>query len=305
MTNFYPRPPRGGRRTCLYEAGRDEDISIHALREEGDAAVVLEDYEETKFLSTPSARRATRTGIRLPRSMGNFYPRPPRGGRPDTNDSRLGPEHFYPRPPRGGRHKHLERRLRASKFLSTPSARRATVVPCCLRTLLPNFYPRPPRGGRPAQLARASAAEAISIHALREEGDFLRGQSSCARANFYPRPPRGGRRHSGGSYRQRTDFYPRPPRGGRPNGLVAFANGYIFLSTPSAKRATRCLSCHLFNFTFLSTPSARRATSSAPGSSSSTMISIHALREEGDAGTTISAAKGTYFYPRPPRGGRP
>ena len=123
----------------------------------------------------------------------------------------------------------------------------------------------------------------ISIHALREEGDFLRGQSSCARANFYPRPPRGG----------------------RPNGLVAFANGYIFLSTPSAKRATRCLSCHLFNFTFLSTPSARRATSSAPGSSSSTMISIHALREEGDAGTTISAAKGTYFYPRPPRGGRP
>ena len=223
-------------------------------------------------------------------------------------------------------------------------------MPCCLRTLLPNFYPRPPRGGRPAQLARASAAEAISIHALREEGDrtdtyfagmprisihalreegdFLRGQSSCARANFYPRPPRGGRRHSGGSYRQRTDFYPRPPRGGRPNGLVAFANGYIFLSTPSAKRATRCLSCHLFNFTFLSTPSARRATSSAPGSSSSTMISIHALREEGDARTraimcltftflsTPSARRATTayqrqtcsdtdFYPRPPRGGRP
>ena len=69
---FYPRPPRGGRRTCLYEAGRDEDISIHALREEGDAAVVLEDYEETKFLSytflsTPSARRAT---MHLPRGRG-------------------------------------------------------------------------------------------------------------------------------------------------------------------------------------------------------------------------------------------
>ena len=257
--NFYPRPPRGGR----HQQG-------------------LEKMWSRKFLSTPSARRATRTGIRLPRSMGNFYPRPPRGGRPDTNDSRLGPEHFYPRPPRGGRHKHLERRLRASKFLSTPSARRATVVPCCLRTLLPNFYPRPPRGGRPAQLARASAAEAISIHALREEGDrtdtyfagmprisihalreegdFLRGQSSCARANFYPRPPRGGRRHSGGSYRQRTDFYPRPPRGGRPNGLVAFANGYIFLSTPSARRAT------------LVQPSAQPRVH----------ISIHALREEGD-----------------------
>ena len=167
-------------------------------------------------------------------------------------------------------------------FLSTPSARRATLPSCWKITRRQNFYPRPPRGGRPAQLARASAAEAISIHALREEGDrtdtyfagmprisihalreegdFLRGQSSCARANFYPRPPRGGRRHSGGSYRQRTDFYPRPPRGGRPNGLVAFANGYIFLSTPSARRAT------------LVQPSAQPRVH----------ISIHALREEGD-----------------------
>ena len=169
------------------------------------------------------------------------------------------------------------------KFLSTPSARRATRTGIRLPRSMGNFYPRPPRGGRRSCRVVSVLSCQISIHALREEGDFLRGQSSCARANFYPRPPRGG----------------------RPNGLVAFANGYIFLSTPSAKRATRCLSCHLFNFTFLSTPSARRATSSAPGSSSSTMISIHALREEGDAGTTISAAKGTYFYPRPPRGGRP
>ena len=55
-------------------------------------------------------------------------------------------------------------------FLSTPSARRATKDSLCMANLV---Y--------------------ISIHALREEGDFLRGQSSCARRNFYPRPPRGGR----------------------------------------------------------------------------------------------------------------
>ena len=34
------------------------------------------------------------------------------------------------------------------------------------------------------------------------------------------------------------------------------------------------------------------------------MISIHALREEGDGSTAERAGKPVYFYPRPPRGGR-
>ena len=33
-------------------------------------------------------------------------------------------------------------------------------------------------------------------------------------------------------------------------------------------------------------------------------ISIHALREEGDEPSPASPATWTYFYPRPPRGGR-
>ena len=33
------------------------------------------------------------------------------------------------------------------------------------------FYPRPPRGGRPVYKPAGSVAFAISIHALREEGD--------------------------------------------------------------------------------------------------------------------------------------
>ena len=33
-------------------------------------------------------------------------------------------------------------------------------------------------------------------------------------------------------------------------------------------------------------------------------ISIHALREEGDATQAIKELWQTYFYPRPPRGGR-
>ena len=35
-SNFYPRPPRGGRQAALDVAHQPNDISIHALREEGD-----------------------------------------------------------------------------------------------------------------------------------------------------------------------------------------------------------------------------------------------------------------------------
>ena len=56
---------------------------------------------------------------------------------------------FYPRPPRGGRPPFIRRFVVPVQFLSTPSARRATL--CCLVLSLGScyFYPRPPRGGRP------------------------------------------------------------------------------------------------------------------------------------------------------------
>ncbi len=56
---------------------------------------------------------------------------------------------------------------------------------------------------------------------------------------------------------------------------------------------------------FLSTPSARRATSCAGHQIAETRISIHALREEGDAMCVAFSSAKAYFYPRPPRGGRP
>ena len=39
-------------------------------------------------------------------------------------------------------------------------------------TMLINFYPRPPRGGRPRFFGSGFYIYLISIHALREEGDF-------------------------------------------------------------------------------------------------------------------------------------
>ena len=154
----------------------------------------------------------------------------------------------------------MERALGDLKFLSTPSARRATQCP--------------EDDGQPPY---------ISIHALREEGDFC----TCL------------------DKEGQTYFYPRPPRGGRRNSSTVFPTWLQFLSTPSARRATQKgqakrlagqISIHalreegdvmvcavtLVLYRFLSTPSARRATLSPFFSGGNFQISIHALREEGD-----------------------
>ena len=101
-------------------------ISIHALREEGDAATGFPDPEATR-ISIHALREegdAYRTDVML--LPCDFYPRPPRGGRLQHGWSRTIPRYFYPRPPRGGQHRTKQHKRSGSRFLSTPSARRAT-----------------------------------------------------------------------------------------------------------------------------------------------------------------------------------
>ncbi len=243
-SNFYPRPPRGGRRPeRLSQSPFCEKISIHALREEGDGLMTADltdginfyprpprggrpircraRSKETKFLSTPSARRATENGLRMSSWPHEFLSTP--SARRATWSSRrlygcqkisihaLREEgdaflscavtllwYFYPRPPRGGRHVQTAILSTRLLFLSTPSARRATLYRC----LFCKFY-------------------YISIHALREEGDDQR------------------RLYAG----VLDHFYPRPPRGGRPVKMSSPMCVRIFLSTPSARRATGCCCC--------------------------------------------------------------
>ena len=57
-------------------------------------------------------------------------------------------------------------------------------------------------------------------------------------------------------------------------------------------------------YRFLSTPSARRATRQIFHRAVGELISIHALREEGDLTAFNAGALHFNFYPRPPRGGR-
>ena len=57
-------------------------------------------------------------------------------------------EHFYPRPLRGGRRYREMIYSLFHTFLSTPSARRATLESVMLEQTDIDFYPRPLRGGR-------------------------------------------------------------------------------------------------------------------------------------------------------------
>ena len=323
---FYPRPPRGGRRARGSPSCR-----------------------WCRFLSTPSARRATSVWMVFMSELQNFYPRPPRGGRQSPCGRACNPRDFYPRPPRGGRLSTNGIPAAAFRFLSTPSARRATkdgnkkgfewqISIHALR-----------EEGDVCDGLDNRAAE-ISIHALREEGDLGKADLNVGEGEFLSTPS--ARRatvdikthadrddisihalreegdHGGGdtmtqwsisihALREEGDvkrshlpgagdnFYPRPPRGGRqPPARVVPRRGQ-FLSTPSARRATTLppLPCAwLANFYPRPPRGGRRRCSKAP--TSSRTISIHALREEGDAAGLPGKARPPYFYPRPPRGGR-
>ena len=79
----------------------------------------------------------------------------------------------------------------------------------------------------------------------------------------------------------------------------------LFLSTPSARRATFCggsggsgwpISIHALR---------EEGDECREHAGRNQCISIHALREEGDQRQPCIVAKLLYFYPRPPRGGRP
>ena len=89
-------------------------------------------------------------------------------------------------------------------------------------------------------------------------------------------------------------------------GTVGIATPLPFLSTPSARRATvGDFVLFALVLSFLSTPSARRATWHRPEPACKRIISIHALREEGDKRSSAgSLYTFLHFYPRPPRGGR-
>ena len=169
------------------------EISIHALREEGDLQ--------------------RRGGVRR---MGNFYPRPPRGGRPAWPIWKSFATYFYPRPPRGGRLCKDEQEQQRAIFLSTPSARRAT------------FKAR--RGVRPVM---------ISIHALREEGDRFLFSIAIGRYSISIHALREEGDDHPGLFSRGVDISIHALREeGDTKDVFIPLSMVEFLSTPSARRAT-------------------------------------------------------------------
>ena len=173
--------------------------------------------------------------------------------------------------------------MRVRPFLSTPSGWRATAKHVRARKVIQ--FLSTPSGWRATGTPHTNAR--LYIH-------------------FYPRPPGGGRHlavlyHWLLSYKflstpsgwratsrpasrtlLRYYFYPRPPGGGRLGRAGAVCDDQRFLSTPSGWRAT---------FGWLAAQPAG-------------LISIHALRVEGDRRTAASWRSTPDFYPRPPGGGR-
>ena len=151
-------------------------------------------HDVMKFLSTPSARRATAVILVKRHFRDNFYPRPPRGGRPAEDGANRILITFLSTPSARRATSDTKTTLRTRTFLSTPSARRATL--------------------------RAASRPQRTI-------SFLSTPSARRATPF--RRPRGSRTRN---------FYPRPPRGGRPRSCTGRAAHRPFLSTPSARRAT-------------------------------------------------------------------
>ena len=126
MTFLSTLPARGAatRATPCKQRWR---ISIHAPREGSDP----------------------RCTTRRPASPPDFYPRSPRGERPQKGKRGSGaPGNFYPRSPRGERHQPPTAPGISVEFLSTLPARGATNQTDSFSACPMDFYPRSPRGER-------------------------------------------------------------------------------------------------------------------------------------------------------------
>ena len=149
------------------------------------------------------------------------------------------PMHFYPRPPRGGRHTTLLIFVNSFLFLSTPSARRATLSRRLTILIVSKFLSTPSARRATIILRRClhCLSKFLSTPSARRATSLTRFLF-CDTTNFYPRPPRGGRppfiqnnflergisihalreegdRKLNPGKRPSKNFYPRPPRGGR------------------------------------------------------------------------------------------
>ena len=263
MYDFNPRPPWGGRPrplggikiklrfqstpsvgratiSELYKALDGDDISIHALRGEGDGAVAREMFGD-RIISIHALRGEGDYLRYVIFADSGISIHALRGEGDAVRESQSLLNSVFQSTPSVGRATRSQaqdsRGIRT--FQSTPSVGRATSFPRCDFPFITNFNPRPPWGGRPLRSRRLrsctifqstpsvgratsvmgidTSQALISIHALRGEGDLPKSTASL---------------------RRRRDFNPRPPWGGRQTTAAKLRDAMRFQSTPSVGRAT-------------------------------------------------------------------
>ena len=349
--HFYPRSPRGERRQHRRTGSKVRRISIHAPREGSDAKKNASRWTGF-FISIHAPREgsdkvckidsylvhisihAPREGsdgfVQLVKAGGDhFYPRSPRGERPDFAAAKTYISNFYPRSPRGERPSPTPPPARPPRFLSTLPARGATPGPAhqkggegagFLSTL-------PARGATYRMMFSLAVATFLSTLPARGATGRRRGPHPGGRY-FYPRSPRGERRQASirSGLKELISIHA-PREGSDAFSLYLLYNRGEFLSTLPARGATYDYP-HLEkrNVVFLSTLPARGATrpslrsKSRPWSFLSTLpargatylqyvllldqaISIHAPREGSDSGSRRYSGRSSGISIHAPREG--
>ena len=193
-----------------------DGISIHAPREgsDGDAAQV----GRQRRISIHAPREGSDYGRRrqLPADQ-DFYPRSPRGERPNRTPFRGYSNNFYPRSPRG------ERPGLDVRYVANAQ----------------NFYPRSPRGER--QYTMDQYRNNLDFYPRSPRGERPGGWHHANRhSDFYPRSPRGERLLTRFCPTQKQEFLSTlPARGATCNLRLAQLPLHTFLSTLPARGATQ------------------------------------------------------------------
>ena len=176
----------------LNREGAETNISIHALREEGDVPAVG-------------------SGQPLPISIHALREEGDRGGSCAPAGAGIS---IHALREEGDSYAGF---LVPCQIISIHALREEGDTPCGQSQIcILNFYPRPPRGGRLYADVIQPVTFRISIHALREEGDAS-GTVQCNASRTFLSTP-SARRATYQSIWAVADtmyFYPRPPRGGR------------------------------------------------------------------------------------------
>ena len=239
-TNFYPRPPRGGRpnSVCIPPKSR-------------------------QFLSTSPARGTTPDRYHRFQNQLYFYPRPPRGGRLDA-DSR--------------QHAHCDISIHVPHEGDDSPSTVMVAVPLV-------FLSTSPARGTTEDCEAVGIVTIISIHVPREGDDGSTPASIRLTAYFYPRPPRGGRLCGGDIDVPTTRISIHVPREGDDRARVHCGHAEkIFLSTSPARGTTLlCRDCHARRHDFYPRPPRGGRHPKTAGQPGLDLISIHVPREGDDS----------------------